>query len=1167
MHVRPLSKIRSYVQDTSFKTQESYRPGAFFRLRPASFVISFLFIILNLAFMPSGHAQGWIENRSYDTPCAEVDNINIPLFFTNATSYRITATHPWYYPVAIDERGPDFEDCDFTDRGIWIIGTNNNSSAEFLQTVTEPSYTYYALDNPPAGTDQPWSSFPKEINVDTTPDHYIHFTAAESGDANTELTIGATLTIKLVALVTNVQLQARTWNGTGWTDHGSKTFSPSAMTHTWSFPDFTWVEGVDSNIVHLQATHIPGASNEWAVYDYLELRKRDETGPTEYTLYDDGKVKVQAVHIDFWWRAPQAMRIGVLGGATNNNSHYLRISRKEPTLSGYNEIFVLYEDGNARIIPFPPESLPWVPYGASVILGPTVEGDRPVAPINTLTVDPNDLRVDIGYEDGATARVEMYVDRERNVVDVSGITYNTETQSFARLRSMWVHDGKSDLDRVASRDGVHPISRGWDTLAGSWWRFFREVPSYHNTYCPDFAVEVLDPSLTFLSREAESLNSGSGYTLSARSAASGGMVASVSAAGGEANFNISLNRLYPETSLLLHYSDANGGDNGTNLGNRIDLYVNGSWTAHTYSANTGGSNSFEIAPTLRVGDLLPGDHTLRLVIGAGTGGMDLDRIELVSRPTILQITNNVLTRQGESVNSGSGYSFSNRANAVNHTSLVMSATGGTAHYVFSLPSTQSNLYLRVRHSDDWNATRLEVRVNGVLAAKTPSMTEGTLNVNNAGFEDGPSAGGTPTGWFKDGNCGQEGWAGENSPQGIAFNGWAMNAAGYFGQEVYADSQYGDVFSFAIRGRLEPPFYSSSGTVRLKIEFWVRGEGAARAVAIQNVYAQLTNAPNAWQLLRVRATNAFPEVNLVKIVADFADSPNSGGVITWDHAQLFQCRGSGSDYFVNAGMLFLGNLSSGTHTVTLTSAAETLGMEVDEMELFTLARSNRAPVILAPAGFILPVGVSTSFTVHLLEYDPDPAWVAVALGPANYSFDGEIFSWTAGADFAGRTGVVMFTSSDEQGTANSTSSSNVNIVVPYDWDEDLMGDGWEWTHFGTLTNTGTGDFDEDGFSDLAEHIANTLPKDPYSFFALGPIGQDVEGRIISVSTAPGRQYTIRYADALGIAWLPFANPAMGTWLETGQVNRVHFFVDNDGPDTTLSAPADGTRFYHIDVSLP
>lgn len=1135
--------------------------------KPVSAAVLASVLLFHPALSGQASAQGRVENRSYDTLCAEVDNINIPLFFTNATAYRITATLPRYYPAGIDERGPDFDDCDFTDRGIWIIGTNDNSDAEFLQLVTDPSYDYYALDNPPAGTDQPWSAFPKEINVDTTPDHYIRFTAAESGDANTELTIGATLTVKLVAIVTNVRVRARTWNGAGWTDHGTRTFSPTAMTRSWAFPDFTWVEGVDSNVVHLQAEHIDGATDEWAVYDYLELRKRDETGTTEFTLYDDGKVKVQAINIDFWWRAPQVMRIGVLGGSTNNNAHYLRIVRKEPTLAGYNEIFVLYEDGNARIIPFPPESLSWVPYGASVILGPTVEGPRPVAPIDALTVDPKDLRVDIQYEGGATAQVELFVDRERSVVDVGGITYDTGTQSFARLRSMWVRDGKSDLDRVAGRAGVFPISRGWDTLDGSWWRFFREVPSYHNTYCPDFAVEVLDDDLAFLAREAESFDSAAGCAVSSRSAASGGQVAAVSAAGGEASFNVTLNRLYPETSLLLHYSDADGGDNGTNRGNRIDLYVNGAWTSTTYSANTGGSNSFEIAPTLRIGDLPPGNHTLRIVVGAGTGGMDLDRLDLVSRPAILQVTNTVIARQGESADSGAGYTFTNRASAVGGASLAMATNGGTAHFAFTLPAAQSNLFMRVRQADDWNSTRLEVSLDGLLAAKTPSMTEGTLNVNNAGFEDGPSGGGAPTGWFKDGNCGQENWAGENSAQGTAFYGWAPAAGGYFGQEVNVDSRYGDVFCFTMRGLHEPPFFSSSGTVRLKLEFWVRGEGAARSVVSRNVYAQLTNAPNAWQLVRVRATNTASAVNLVKIVADFADCPNSGGVIKWDHAQLFQGRSSGPDYFANAGTLFLGDLSSGMHTVTLNSAAETLGMEIDEFELFTLSRSNRAPTTVAPAGFLLPVGVSTSFVVQLSEYDPDPVELGVALGPVGYAFDGETFSWTASPDFAGRTATVMFAADDLQGYANSTNKTNVLVDVPYDWDGDLMGDGWEWTQFSTLTNTGAGDHDEDGFTDLDEHIADTGPKDPGSYFTLDALGRDATGRVITVSTAPGRQYTIRYADALDAGWSPFANPAEGVWLETSTVHNAHSFVDDEGPDTTGAPPPRGNRFYHVDVSFP
>ncbi len=1115
--------------------------------------------------------NGFIENRSYDTLCAEVDNVNIPLFFTNTTAYRIMATLPAYYPVATNSAGADFGDCGFTDRGIWIIGTNTSAN-EFLQTVTNPSYDYYAIDNPTAGVDQAWSNFPKEINIAKTPDEYIHFTAAESGDANTELTIGANLTIKLDSIVTTLQLRVETWTGSGWVDRGSKYFSPTNMTLTWSIPDFTWLPGTDSNIIHLQAVSTGSAAGAWAVYDYLELRKRDEAGPTEYTLYDDGRVNVKAVYIDFWWRAPQSMKIGVTGGLTNNNAHYLRITRKEPSLSRYNEIFVLYEDGNARIIPFPTENLPSVPYGASVILGPTVEGSRPVSPIDAITVDPRDLSLDLQYESGATAHVELYVDRGQSVVDVTGITYDTSTQSFARLRSMWVHDGKSDLDRVGSQEGAHPILHGWSSLRGSWWRFFHEVPSYHNTYCPDFALEVTEPSQAFLAREAETLDSGVNYTVVSRPGASGGAAVAIPVGGGEATFNVSLQQLYPQTSLRLRYSDADGGDNGTNLGNRIDLYVDGVWTAATRSANTGGSNCFETAAGLNVGDLFPGPHTFRIVVGSGTGGMDMDALELVSYRTILQATNTLVTRQGESVDGGSGYAFTNRVAAVNGTSLVMRSTGATASYNVSLPSARSNVFLRLRHADEWNPTRLTVSVDGVLAAKTPSMTEGAMVVENPEFEIGAGGGATPSGWFMSGACAQESWAQHTGTNGMAFYGWTVNGAGYFGQEVCVDPRFGSLFTLAMWGLHEPPFKSTTGVIRLKLELWVRGESTARTVAVQNVCATLTNAPNTWQFLRVRVTNTVPEINLAKIVADFSGATGAGGVIKWDGAQLFQGRGSGPDYFANAGLMYLGDLSSGSHTVTLTSAAETLGMEVDEFELFSVARSNRSPLIVAPPGFALPVGSSTSFVVHLLEYDPDGVLLSAPSAPAGSTFVTNVFAWTAGSSFEGTTNTVTISADDQQGGPDSVTTSNVVITVPFDSDGDQMGDGWEWGHFSSLTNGADGDNDDDEYDNEAEYTADTLPNNATSFVKVAELAGNGPDSAVRTVTRPGRAYSIYYKDSLlpeSEAWQPFANTnvGFGTWLETGATESAHTFVDDGGTNTTWGAPASGRRFYRVEVRKP
>ncbi len=577
----------------------------------------------------AGYA-GYIENRSYDTPCAEVDNINIPLYAPGVTAYRIIATHPDYYPTSIDERGPDFTDCDFADRQIWLIGLKDGSNTEFRQDGFSDGDVHYAPDDPPAGIDHAVTNFPKEINLHSISNQYIRFTADEPGDFNHTLIIGAWLEVAFANINLTLEIECLTGDGTNWVSHGTRIFDSGNMTDRWDIPDFTWIEGVDANYIHLRVLpEFEGVSSNgsWAVYDYLELHKRDEAGETVSVLYDDGTNKVESINIDFWWRAPRAMSIEVDGGAATNNTHYLRLIRRIPASAQYDEIFILYQDANARIHPYAPIDLDpnWVPYGASVQIGATPESARPYADIESVGVDPRTGRLDITYEDQTTAQVHVQVTRERSIVDVRQVTYDTDTLPFARFRSMWVRDGNDDIQRVLHRLGHFPIMDDWDELGGTWWFLHRETPSYHNTYAPDFLIEVLEPSPAFLSRAAETHDRGTNAVVSVQTNAATGAVLLLPPGGGEAGYDMDLTRPWLNVILRVAYSDPGG---ATPMAVYLDEDPVYEWDA----AGTGTTNAFALSPDIPLGDLDAGVHSLRIVAGAGIAGVSLDRFELIARP-------------------------------------------------------------------------------------------------------------------------------------------------------------------------------------------------------------------------------------------------------------------------------------------------------------------------------------------------------------------------------------------------------------------------------------------------------------------------------------------------------------------------------------------------------
>ena len=671
--------------------------------------------------------SGWIENQSYTTLCAEVDNVNIPIFSSNATGYRIVATTPSFYPTTITNTGADFEDCNFaSDTVLWWIGSPNSSCSEFASNGFTNGDVYYAQDNPTAGVDEVSSQFPKEINNDWLFDQYIRFTADQIGDANIELPIGAILEANFVTVSGTLQIRASAMTTNGWLDLGDRVVTPGSSFVTWDVPDLTWMPGTDTNVICLHVVRESeggqSVTNSFAYYDYLYLRQRSgrgDSGAFPAVLYDDSTTKVETVWIDFWWRHPRQMKVSVVGGGTINTSQYLRIVRRVPGVVAWSEVFVLYEDGNARIIPSPPVNLGGVPYGASVILGVTTNSPRPCVGIDEVTVNPKDLSLELTYQDGSTAHVELRVDREMHVVDVTPSPGRNTSDALTRFRSMWVTDGKADIDRVQVQEGVFPILSLWQRFTGSWWQFMKQVPSYHNTYCPDFRMELLGDGAGFLSREAESLDSGSNYVVqSSRTNAWGGQSIALATNGGDAVFGISLAEAKPASWMRLRYSDEDV------QSTTIRVIVDGVRTASTYSVNTGGSNEFELTPSISLGDLSSGNHTLRIQTATSRRGIEIDGFELVSQPADGGAAKSLVRRQGETWNWGQNLTYATRANAVSGATVHLEHTGTTsavAAYNVVIPAAVTGGYLRVRYSDDVGPNQLKVYLNNQLRGKFPSQ--------------------------------------------------------------------------------------------------------------------------------------------------------------------------------------------------------------------------------------------------------------------------------------------------------------------------------------------------------------------------------------------------------------------------------------------------------------
>jgi hypothetical protein len=212
---------------------------------------------------------------------------------------------------------------------------------------------------------------------------------------------------------------------------------------------------------------------------------------TAQKIYDDGIVVIEAVKVNPWWRGGEGMNVSVNGGLSASNVTYFRIYKLiADTYWEYPQVFVLYEDGDSRIIPQPPLGLENVTFGPNVNLGDTGQLECSFAEIDRVKIDPQNLVMDITYEDKTSSHVELTVDRNQSIVEVSNIKYDTYSRPFMIFRSMSTEDKNADTDSIRTQNGIYPITGGLTELTGTWWQFVRKNSS-NDTYSPEIKIEVV----------------------------------------------------------------------------------------------------------------------------------------------------------------------------------------------------------------------------------------------------------------------------------------------------------------------------------------------------------------------------------------------------------------------------------------------------------------------------------------------------------------------------------------------------------------------------------------------------------------------------------------------------------------------------------------------------
>lgn len=162
---------------------------------------------------------------------------------------------------------------------------------------------------------------------------------------------------------------------------------------------------------------------------------------------------------------------------------------------------------------------------------------------------------------------------------------------------------------------------------------------------------------------------------------------------------------------------------------------------------------------------------------------------------------------------------------------------------------------------------------------------------------------------------------------------------------------------------------------------------------------------------------------------------------------------------------------GTFTARFTVTDDDLGTSSDSA---TVTVRNVAPTITSTPGTSATVGNAYSYTLTFTDPGTtDTHSCSVMTAPTGATLSGCTVTWTPTAGQAGAPQAFIVCVTDDD---NARTCDSFGVTVPVvDTDSDGLPDAWEMTFFGGLTQqSGTGDPDLDGVSNVAELAANTDP---------------------------------------------------------------------------------------------
>ncbi|KAL3878995.1 hypothetical protein ACJMK2_031317 [Sinanodonta woodiana] len=412
--------------------------------------------------------------KSYTTKCSEISNVNIPIYDKFVKSYEIIAASPQYKSFS-NPRYENTSECYHLSRFLWIFRniSLSNVTSETIQTDKATAYISKGVN----------SSAESFITI------LLIFNVEGRSKGMIDTDRGSVLRIQFNGVPEQTTIQMQYKGRAGISSIEERILDPPGAKASWEIPDFTWTDA-NLNSIYL---YINSSSYLNLSIVALYLTRRQLLPDKVVGVYKDDDVIVEAVNVDLWWLTPNAMQLTLSNGQSYNDVSYFRIYKPAIWNEGYVQVFVMYHDGNVRLLPVPPEGVDWIPFGSSVLIGQANPTDvRPYSAITNVSLDIETLRMDVMYADGGSAKLELQNNLVETRLIVSNIFFGANIdQPFITFRSMYVSMGNCDVDHVRV-NGANPthIMDDFGFIMGRSFIFYRKCTSKHLNLSPDIYINI-----------------------------------------------------------------------------------------------------------------------------------------------------------------------------------------------------------------------------------------------------------------------------------------------------------------------------------------------------------------------------------------------------------------------------------------------------------------------------------------------------------------------------------------------------------------------------------------------------------------------------------------------------------------------------------------------------